>query len=75
MSTLLVADIGGTTVKVGFIVDGIAQSYFRLFSTSSLRNTLIDFSRLARNRREFSNVPKILFYLSFLTDVHPAGLR
>ena len=37
MSTLLVADIGGTTVKIGFVVEGIPQTYVRVFPTSNLR--------------------------------------
>jgi predicted NBD/HSP70 family sugar kinase len=37
MSTLLVADIGGTSVKIGFVVNGIPQPYVRLFSSESLR--------------------------------------
>src|ERR1700691_1348332 len=40
MSTLLVADIGGTTVKIGFVVDGIPQTYVRLFPTGNLRCSL-----------------------------------
>ncbi len=38
MSTLLVADIGGTTVKIGFVVDGTPQTYVRLFPSERLRN-------------------------------------
>ncbi len=37
MSTLLVADIGGTTVKIGFVVDGVPQTYQRVFPTNHLR--------------------------------------
>jgi hypothetical protein len=37
MSTLLVADIGGTTVKIGFVVEGIPQTYERVFPSSHLR--------------------------------------
>jgi predicted NBD/HSP70 family sugar kinase len=37
MSTLLVADIGGTKVKIGFVVEGIPQPYVRVFPTSYLR--------------------------------------
>jgi N-methylhydantoinase A/oxoprolinase/acetone carboxylase beta subunit len=36
MSTLLVADIGGTTVKIGFVVEGVPQTYERVFPTSHL---------------------------------------
>jgi predicted NBD/HSP70 family sugar kinase len=38
MSTLLVSDIGGTNVKIGFVVDGIPQPYVRLFPSANLRN-------------------------------------
>jgi len=38
MSTLLVADIGGTNVKIGFVKDGIPQTYVRRFRTEDLRN-------------------------------------
>jgi predicted NBD/HSP70 family sugar kinase len=38
MSTILVADIGGTTVKIGFSVDGTPQTYVRQFPTTELRN-------------------------------------
>ena len=38
MSTLLVADIGGTNVKIGFVVDGIPQPYVRLFPSANLRD-------------------------------------
>jgi len=38
MSTLLVADIGGTTVKIGFVVNGIPQRYVRFFPSIDLRN-------------------------------------
>ena len=38
MSTLLVADIGGTTVKIGFVVKGVPQTYVRVFPTSHLRH-------------------------------------
>ncbi len=38
MSTILVADIGGTTVKIGFVVDGQPQAYVRQFPTIDLRN-------------------------------------
>jgi predicted NBD/HSP70 family sugar kinase len=37
MSTLLVADIGGTTVKIGFVVEGVPQTYERVFPTGHLR--------------------------------------
>lgn len=37
MSTLLVADIGGTTVKIGFVVEGVPQTYVRVFPASNLR--------------------------------------
>jgi allose kinase len=39
MSTLLVADIGGTTVKIGLVVDSVPQEYVRLFPSSELRTT------------------------------------
>jgi predicted NBD/HSP70 family sugar kinase len=38
MSTLLVADVGGTTVKIGFVVNGVPQAYVRLFPSANLRN-------------------------------------
>ena len=38
MSTILVADIGGTTVKIGFVVDSTPQTYVRQFPTAELRN-------------------------------------
>jgi predicted NBD/HSP70 family sugar kinase len=38
MSTLLVADIGGTTVKIGFVVDCTPQRYVRLFPSGNLRS-------------------------------------
>ena len=38
MSTILVADIGGTTVKIGFVVNGTPQAYVRQFPTAELRN-------------------------------------
>ena len=38
MSTLLVADIGGTQVKIGFVVEGIPQAQVRLFPAAELRN-------------------------------------
>jgi predicted NBD/HSP70 family sugar kinase len=37
MSTILVVDIGGTSIKIGFAVDGEPQEYVRLFSTTELR--------------------------------------
>ena len=39
MSVLLVADIGGTSVKIGFVKEGIPQEYVRIFATESLRTT------------------------------------
>jgi allose kinase len=38
MSAILVADIGGTNVKIGFVMDGVPQSYVRQFPTADLRN-------------------------------------
>jgi predicted NBD/HSP70 family sugar kinase len=38
MNTVLVVDIGGTSVKIGFIVDDKPHEYVRLFSTSDLRS-------------------------------------
>jgi predicted NBD/HSP70 family sugar kinase len=37
MSTILVIDIGGTSIKMGFVVDGEPQEFIRLFSTTELR--------------------------------------
>jgi predicted NBD/HSP70 family sugar kinase len=37
MSTILVVDIGGTSIKTGFVVDGEPQEFIRLFSTNELR--------------------------------------
>jgi predicted NBD/HSP70 family sugar kinase len=37
MSTILVVDIGGTTIKIGFVLDGQPQDFIRLFSTTELR--------------------------------------
>jgi predicted NBD/HSP70 family sugar kinase len=37
MSTILVIDIGGTSIKIGFVVDGRPQEFIRLFSTTELR--------------------------------------
>jgi predicted NBD/HSP70 family sugar kinase len=37
MSTILVVDIGGTSIKIGFVVDGQPQEFIRLFSTTELR--------------------------------------
>jgi predicted NBD/HSP70 family sugar kinase len=37
MSTILVVDIGGTSIKIGFVVDGQPQDFIRLFSTTELR--------------------------------------
>ena len=37
MSTILVIDIGGTSVKMGFVVNGEPQEFIRLFSTAELR--------------------------------------
>jgi predicted NBD/HSP70 family sugar kinase len=39
MSTVLVVDVGGTSIKMGFAVDGAPQAYVRLFSTGDLRRT------------------------------------
>jgi allose kinase len=39
MRTLLVADIGGTSVKIGFAVDGEPHGYTRVFPTHHLRNS------------------------------------
>jgi predicted NBD/HSP70 family sugar kinase len=38
MSTVLVVDIGGTSVKIGFIVDDEPHEYVRRFSTDELRS-------------------------------------
>ena len=38
MSTILVADIGGTTIKIGFVVHGVPHTYVRQFPTIDLRN-------------------------------------
>jgi allose kinase len=37
MSTVLVVDMGGTSIKIGFVVDGQPKDYVRLFRTSDLR--------------------------------------
>jgi predicted NBD/HSP70 family sugar kinase len=37
MSTILVVDIGGTSIKIGFVVHGYPQDFVRLFSTTELR--------------------------------------
>jgi predicted NBD/HSP70 family sugar kinase len=37
MSTILVVDIGGTSIKIGFVVQGEPQDFVRLFSTTELR--------------------------------------
>jgi predicted NBD/HSP70 family sugar kinase len=37
MSTILVVDIGGTSIKIGFSVQGEPQEFIRLFSTTELR--------------------------------------
>ena len=37
MSIILVVDIGGTSIKIGFVVDGRPQEFIRLFSTTELR--------------------------------------
>jgi predicted NBD/HSP70 family sugar kinase len=37
MSTILVVDIGGTSIKIGFVVDGQPQDFIRLFLTTELR--------------------------------------
>ena len=37
MSTILVIDIGGTSIKTGFVVDGRPHEFVRLFSTTELR--------------------------------------
>ena len=37
MSTILVIDVGGTSIKTGFVVDGEPQEFIRLFSTTELR--------------------------------------
>jgi predicted NBD/HSP70 family sugar kinase len=39
MSTFLVADIGGTSVKIGFVIDGKPYGYARVFSTHHVRNS------------------------------------
>jgi len=39
MSTLLVADIGGTSIKIGFVIDGKPHSYTRVFPTHHVRNS------------------------------------
>ena len=38
MSTLLVADIGGTSIKFGFVIDGKRHHYMRVFPTHHVRN-------------------------------------
>ena len=38
MSTLLVADIGGTSIKFGFVIDGKPHHYMRVFPTHHVRN-------------------------------------
>jgi predicted NBD/HSP70 family sugar kinase len=37
MSTILVIDMGGTSIKIGFVVHGEPQEFIRLFSTTELR--------------------------------------
>jgi predicted NBD/HSP70 family sugar kinase len=37
MSTILVVDVGGTSIKIGFVIDDQPQEFTRLFSTSELR--------------------------------------
>ncbi len=37
MKTALVVDIGGTSTKIGFVVDTVPHEYIRLFSTTELR--------------------------------------
>jgi predicted NBD/HSP70 family sugar kinase len=39
MRTLLVADIGGTSVKIGFVIDGKPHGYTRVFATHHVRNS------------------------------------
>jgi predicted NBD/HSP70 family sugar kinase len=39
MSTFLVADIGGTSVKIGFVIDGKPHGYTRVFPTHHVRNS------------------------------------
>jgi len=39
MSTFLVADIGGTSVKIGFVVDGQPHRFARVFPTHHVRNS------------------------------------
>jgi predicted NBD/HSP70 family sugar kinase len=39
MSTYLVADIGGTSVKIGFVIDGTPHGYTRVFPTHHVRNS------------------------------------
>ena len=39
MSTFLVADIGGTSVKIGFVIDGKPHGYTRVFPTRHVRNS------------------------------------
>jgi len=41
MSTILVVDIGGTSIKIGFVVHGEPQEFFLLFSTTELRTNPI----------------------------------
>jgi len=41
MSTILVVDIGGTSIKIGFVVHGEPQEFIRLFSTTELRTNPI----------------------------------
>jgi hypothetical protein len=38
MTRILVVDIGGTNVKVGFTVDGAPHDHVRLFPSDELRN-------------------------------------
>jgi allose kinase len=39
MSTILVADIGGTSIKIGFVINGEPHGYTRVFPTHHLRNS------------------------------------
>jgi predicted NBD/HSP70 family sugar kinase len=39
MSTLLVADIGGTSIKIGFVIDGKPHRYTEVFPTQLIRNS------------------------------------
>lgn len=39
MSTLLVVDIGGTSVKIGFVINGKPHGYTRVFPTHHVRNS------------------------------------